>query len=255
MADVMAFLIENAKIIVPCCISLLGGFLLAKYSKRTRIIKYWSKVSRIGFSASDNIFGNIVITHNERPVNSIFYIEMWLQNDSGVDVKDFSFNTYGNLKILGEYRRILNSPSIFDWSDDFKRSIAIPDNACPTEYQISRYFGNREYFIKVLNRGETLKLELLVESTDGGVPTIFADARIEGVKLKYIIEGPKVHGEEIRYAAMIAIILIILATNIFLYYMHVDSLRTMILVVVVAFAQSLAAMLIKLYRRVRVLFN
>ena len=153
-------MIDNPIILNTIC-TITGGIatlLLQKIVDKRRYLRYSVKTNRMALSVADNIFGNIDVHWNGTQVKNLYYTVVEIENTSGKDLSDFTFNVYtgDSTMMLNDAKYIIGSSHIFDWSEEFRNAITITDKDGPTPEQKSRYYTNREYTVKVFNRGEKL---------------------------------------------------------------------------------------------------
>lgn len=113
---------------------------------------------------------------------------------STINLVNESFNDYekviihvftSDTRLLNEQTQILGTPKILDWSDNYKNQTAVNKGEEPTTEQFNIYFGQREYLVPVMNRGQTIKLTYLNSAKTNDSPNLWLDVSQKGVKLKF----------------------------------------------------------------------
>ena len=181
--------ILNNKLVLVIVAALLGvvGTIIAQgWLNRRALFTYSVFHSQIGLSAEDAIYGSVKITWNNNPVANLYLSTIELINQS---IKDFEFITVRvftyNTLLLVEKTEVLGTTRVLEYTDDYKRQIAVVAGGQPTESQFHLYGHQREYIVPTMNRGQTVRFEFLNAPGSNEQPNIWLDILEKGVKLKF----------------------------------------------------------------------
>ena len=92
------------------------------------------------------------------------------------------------------------------WTDDYRQQIA-PDNlGNVSNIQREIYWGQREYLVPVLNRGEKIQFEYVNIAKDiNKQPEIWMSINHKGLVLRFRIPQPEILGVSHRRASLVGI--------------------------------------------------
>ena len=231
-------------------VGVLIGYLLNLLRNRVRELEYTVTHDRIALSSEDPIFGKIRVSWNDTPVETLFSSVVTIENTTSKDYEDVTFKVYSaETMMLSEKTELSGSSYIPTWSESYGKILHVADDSTPTEAQFDLYYHSREYHIPVFNRGETIIHRYLTSVPPGkNGPVLLVDLLHQGLKIRFSLAGPQIHGVLVSRALPLGIVtsIIILAASIYL-------IRTPWVVGIVAlpvglFAQSIGAGVFKLYR-------
>ena len=174
----------------------LGGaavtLLAQAWLRRRGVFTYHVTHSRVGVSADDPIYGSVGVTWNDNPANNLFFSVIELANESATDYESVVVRIFSNnTALLSESVFVADSVMPISYSDEYRRTIAVPPGQTPTPEQFAIYNSRREYLIPVLNRGQVVRLSVLNAAHEEGGPSIWLDIQHTGVICKF--KPPGVH--------------------------------------------------------------
>lgn len=178
----------------------------------------------IGSSVEDINFGSVKLLYNNQDVTNLYSSTLIITNNSGKNVTNLELliTCDQTSLILVSHAKNRNGIKNLSFTESFSDSIEkhLDENRL--------YFHQRrDYFIPVINKGDTIDVTLLTTNTDGLQPTIFANTEHEGVKLIFHTEPDKLFGVPQTTSALIGIFVsIVLCLPIYLY---IDS--TLLLII------------------------
>ncbi|MBO6585450.1 MAG: hypothetical protein JJ953_05050 [Gracilimonas sp.] len=199
---------EYISIIFGGIAGILTAWVTQRVLHKRGVFRYFVEHNRIGMSANDNIFGNVQIIWNETNLQDLYLSTIELRNDSLNDYEDVIVHTFSdNTNLLTERTGISNSPSILEFTDRYKQLLHVPDGQQITDNQRNIYFGQREYLVPILNRGETVSLTYLNTPKSAEVPAIWLSCEKKGVKVKYSEPQKQIFGVSQLHAVLYGIII------------------------------------------------
>lgn len=195
----------------------IGGYLLKhitdRFFSRVRILNYTVGSVFIGSSAEDSLFGSVEIRHNGNKVNSLYLTTLELTNGSSKDFSDLSIVLYAdtNSLILFSHSEKLGEVSGISFQKSFLD--AVNSGKFP-----ELHFRRRDYHLPVLNRGETLKFQLLITNLKSETPSAWMSCEHPGLKLNIEKINDRFWGEPRKTSALIgmAISLIIASASAYI---------------------------------------
>lgn len=180
-------------------ISLTAYFVLEKFKNRMSYFESVLNYNSVGTSLSDNLFGDIKVTHNGNEIKHLNFITINIRNSSNTDFEDLHIVCW-----VDNRSQILAWSGNFDDSkiaikldedhiekdidfnlrlNDFLRehgSSDLPHDLASDLYYFSR---NRTLVLPVFNRGSSITLNFLVENFDGNLPVIQFPVQHKSVKV------------------------------------------------------------------------
>lgn len=177
----------------------LGGigtaFLTQKMLNKRGVFSYYVHHNRVGISTNDSIFGNVLVTWNENPIDHLYLSNIDLKNESLNDYENIVIRTYTNdTKLLSESTQIVDTPNILQWTKSYSEQLHVEPEHEPTQAQRNIYQSQREYLIPVLNRGQEIRITYLNSAISSEIPNIWLSATIKGVKIKFQVPQNQVYG-------------------------------------------------------------
>ena len=181
--------ILNNKLILAIVAALLGGIVTIftqRWLNRRALFTYSVFHSQIGLSAEDVVYGSVQITWNNAPVAHLYLSTVELTNQSTRDFESVTVRAFtGNNWLLVEKTAVVGTTRVLEYTDDYKRQIAVATGEQPTESQFNLYRHQRDYIIPTMNRGQTVRFEFLNASESNEQPGIWLDILEKGIKLKF----------------------------------------------------------------------
>ncbi|MBX9697411.1 MAG: DUF4168 domain-containing protein [Alphaproteobacteria bacterium] len=172
-----------------------------KIRNRVTYLNYSVWHQSLGTSITDNLFGNVQILYNNNPVSSLYFTTLMLENHSSRDIENIEVNIYCDQasSILISHGYVELSPNALKFSDEYHEmlKLAQTDSSLWTNV-ISR----RDYNIPVINRGDTVKFQLLTTNPTKQ-PEIYANCDQAGIKLKYAVNLKDFKGETSKHCAWV----------------------------------------------------
>ena len=171
-------------------IGAIAGILLATfvqiYFRRRGLCTYPVTHNRAAVSADDPVFGSLRVTWQGTEVSNLYVSTAELRNESINDYENVKVRLYtNNTTLLNERTQVLGSPDALKWTDDYRQQIA-PDNlGNVSNIQRGIYWGQREYLVPVLNRGEKIQFEYVSIAKDiNKQPEIWMSINHKGLVLR-----------------------------------------------------------------------
>ena len=181
--------ILNNKLILAVVAALLGGIvtiITQRWLNRRALFTYSVSHSRIGLSAEDAVYGSVKITWNENFVYRLYLSTIELTNQSTRDFESVIVRAFtDNTALLTEKTNVAETTRVLEWTEEYKRKIAVPVGSKPTDTQNDLYWHNRDYIIPTMNRGQTIRFEFLNAAESEEQPAIWLDVLHKGVKCKF----------------------------------------------------------------------
>lgn len=227
--DIVNDLIGNRwDLFVTLVTGVVGGLLLRTLLSRRASLKYNVAHARVGVSTEDPIFGAVKISWNGNDFESLHFSTLTLKNTSMKDIEDLTLKVFAadNTNLLTQKSRFSESVEILDFTKEYKAKYLTKVGEEFTQEQISHQLKDRDFQIPVLNRGQTITINFLVNTVadekGNQDPSIWASIQHRGVKLKYSTE-PSIPNQlfsvPVVYAGWaglpLAVVFTIISTNYF----------------------------------------
>jgi len=185
----------------------LGGIITAWLTQRILnkrgVFSYFVNHLRVGMSAEDAIFGSVAVSWNGNPIPNLFLSSIELTNESMNDYENVAVCAYtSDTQLLSEQTQIVDTPNILSWSDKYKQQLHVDPGQAATDSQLQIYYGQREYVIPIMNRGQKVKITYLNSAKSTENPNIFLSISQKGVKLKYCTPQNQIFGVPQPHAAL-----------------------------------------------------
>lgn len=250
----IATLLESKAFIATS--SAVGGILVtvvAQYLLNKRgVFSYQVLHNRVGLSAEDAIYGTVKVTWNDNPVAHLYLstvevINQIMKDFESVVVRVFSNNT----TLLTQRTAIVGTTRIIDFTNDYKKEIAVPEGSQPTEAQYSLFRSQRDYFVPTMNRGQILRFEFLNAATSGEQPSIWLDILHKGVVFKFQTPKNQIFGVPQSDAAIVGTVLGIIGVVIVIVWAESLMLASILSFLIGWLVLIPGALAIKLLRKLR----
>jgi hypothetical protein len=203
-------------------------------------------------SAEDKIFGSVVVSWNGHPMPNLFLSAIELTNESMNDYENVIISAYtSDTQLLSEQTQLLDTPNILEWSEKFKKQLHVEPGQLPNDSQKAIYFGQREYVIPVVNRGQKIRITFLNSAKGTEAPKIWLSASQKGVKIKFRVPQNQILGIPQPHAAFAGVVIgvvVIIFMVIFVTNLWVVAIAALIYGLI---AQLPGAYVLKLLRKVR----
>jgi hypothetical protein len=153
---------------------------------RRGLFTYFVQHSRVGVSASDQVLGEVRVTWNGNPVRNLYHSTLELTNQSFKDFQNLAITIYtADTRLLSQHTSIVGTPDIVQFAPAYMETLRVAEGQQPTQQQFDTYNRRREYVVPVLNRGQTLRFNLLNVADGDASPTIWLHASHPGVKVRF----------------------------------------------------------------------
>lgn len=154
---------------------------------KTATLSFTTRSERVAISAEDPIFGSVRVLWQNREVGSLYAATVEIENSTSRDFENLELRVFtdADTSLLTERTGLPGTTYIAEWSDKYKKDIAVPPGEYPTDRQHEIYYHTREYLLKVFNRGQKLELTYLCATSNGQSPGVFPDLLSRGVRLVY----------------------------------------------------------------------
>src|SRR3989338_6521031 len=242
MTEYIVKLLENQYVrgAILTFVGTIIGIIVTKFFSKMSLVTYSVSTSKMGETTTNNIHGKIEVRHKDQILPNFYFSRIKIQNCSNIDLERVRvlFFVGDGVLILSDFIRYEKEERIIPYSDDYKAVLSDANNPL--------FFTRREYEIPVLNRGQSMILELtMTHRPDVSFPYLHASMVHKGAKL---VEKPytlEFFGISIRRTLPWAVILgIVLYISVS--FMSLNPwLSGGILIVYGFFAQLLSAVLIK----------
>ena len=162
---------------------------MAQYILNKRgIFSYNVFHNRVGISTEDAIYGSVKVTWNENPVAHLYLSTVELTNQSMKDYESVVVRIYtSNTQLLTQRTEIAGTTRLIDFSEDYKKEIAVREGDRPSDSQFNLFRSQRDYFVPTMNRGQILRFQFLNAAISEHQPNIWVDVLHKGVKCKFRI--------------------------------------------------------------------
>ena len=190
-------------LLITTSISILVGVYLEKFKSKLIFLKYTMSFSQLGTSIQDSYWGNIEVTYNGALTKYLNFVTITLINDSSNDVpKDIYLDIWVNpqaqiLGFSGNYNEIGNAISLetnfqtrfnnatqafadFNAKKLIDKTMVISNDL---KQELEWIMKNRRLHLPIFNRNSSANINLLVESFDGTMPSIYPSILQTSVKL------------------------------------------------------------------------
>ncbi|MGN8056353.1 hypothetical protein ACTJKN_08770 [Pedobacter sp. 22163] len=181
------------------CLSLIAYITLERFKTRISIFTSTILFNSVGTSLKDNVFGDIKVTHNDRNINHLNFIEIIIANPSNSDFENVNLLIWVDHRsqILGWTANYQDSGIAFNLekefiarSNSFDADLKAFRDEHPSE-DLSQYLmqelmftqANKTFNLPVFNRKTSIKLNLLVENFDGNIPKVSFDILHKSIKV------------------------------------------------------------------------
>lgn len=242
MTDFISNLFENEYVrgAILTLVGALIGAIITKFTSKMSLVTYSVSTSKLGETTTNYIHGKIEVRHKDQILPNFYFSRIKIQNLSNTDLESIRllFFVGDGVLILSDFIRYEKEVRLIPYSDEYKVILANPQNPL--------FFSRREYEIPVLNRGQSIILELtMTHRADVGFPYLRASMVHKGAKLVEKSYTLEFFGVSIRRTLPWSIVLGI-AFYIFVSYLSLNPwLGGGILIIYGFFAQLLAAVFIK----------
>ena len=172
--------------IVAALLGIIGTIVAQRWLNRRSLFTYSVFHSQIGLSAEDAIYGSVQITWNGNLVNRLYLSTIDLTNQSAKDFESVMVRAFtNNTVLLTQKTMVVGTTRVIEFTDEYKRQIAVGEESLPTEYQVDLHSHNRDYIVPTMNRGQTIRFEFLNAAESDEEPQIWLDVLHEGVNCKF----------------------------------------------------------------------
>lgn len=247
-------LIQNEYFIA--IIGAIGGGIITYLTQvilnRRGTFTYFVNHQRVGLSVNDAIHGSVAVSWNGTPISNLYLSTIDLINKSINDYEDVIISAYtDNTMLLSEQTQILETPNIIEWTDKYKQRLHSDIGSSLTDLQWSIYYGQREYLVPIMNRGQSVRLIYLSSANENTAPNIWLAITKKGVKLKYSVPQNQILGVPQPQAAFLGVF-IGLAVVVFLVLLTSNIWIVAFIALTFGFvAQLPGAYIIKLFRKLK----
>lgn len=196
------FIPPTLALLITALISLIIGLYLERFKTRLVFLKYRLLFQPLATSTQNDYWGNIEVLYNGQPTKHLNFITIEIKNDSNVDLQNVDVEIWvdTNSQILGHSGNYVESGNaiyleqayyshfnsvIESHKQDTIQKHNDPQHITPKELidQIRWIFSNKKFILPVLNRHDSIRLNLLVENFQGQVPEATVSVLHQSVKL------------------------------------------------------------------------
>lgn len=233
----------------------LGGLVVSNVvgllRNRVRTLTYTVTHNRIGLSTDDQIFGAVRVTWQGVEQGNLWHSTLALENQGTRDYSKFEIVAYTgpDTRLLTAMTKVVGTPNVLIYTDQFVAVTAVPAGAQPTDKQWDFWSHRREYKVPVLNRGQRIELIYLTTvQPPAPSPTVLLDIVHEGVRLEYQPNVPLAHGVPLKKASGTGIVACMGIVLLAGFLVSQPWLAALIGAVAGLFGQTLGAYCYKVYR-------
>lgn len=199
---------------------IVGGLITQIWNKiksRTMYLDYSVWHQPLGTSVNDNLFGNVQILYNENPMKSLYFSTVIIENLSSKDIENIDINIYcdSESSILVSHGYLDLSPNALNFTKNYQELLEKSKNDHDT---LITALGRRDYTIPVINRGDNLKIQLLM-TNDRKQPEVYVSCEHKGVKMKFSKNLKDFYGESSKHCARLGSIITLLLLIPLIIYM------------------------------------
>jgi hypothetical protein len=234
----------------------IGGIIITWLTQRVMnkrgTFSYFVNHIRVGVSAEDKIFGTVALSWNGYPIQNLFLSAIELTNESMNDYENVVVRAYtSDTMLLSEQTQILDTPNIIEWSEKYKKEIHVEPGQTPSDEQKALYYGQREYIIPIMNRGQKIKITYLNSAKSVAVPSIWLSVFKKGVKIKFRIPQDQILGIPKPHAAIAGVIIGVAVIFCLVMLIKIPWAIAIIALIYGLIAQLPGAYVLKLLRSIR----
>lgn len=242
MKQFLKSIFENqyASGVILTVIGALIGIIVSRITGKLSIVTYSVSTSKLGETADNNIHGKIEVHHKERLLPNFYFSKIKIFNPSNNDLENvkLTFFVRQGVLILSDFIKYENAVCSIPYSQEYQSMIQ--------NQNYDLFSTIREYNIPVLNRGQSISLELtLTHGPELKFPIISASMVHKGAKLIESYYSAHFHGvpttRTLPWAIILGIVLY-LAIPLFIINPWVVGIAMLLYGF---FAQSVAAFIIK----------
>jgi hypothetical protein len=242
------YLLALASAVIGVLLTLVTQRILNKRG----LFTYFVRHSRVGISADDAVFGSVRVTWNNNPVANLYSSTVELRNESLKDYDDVVVRVFSNdTMLLTERAELLDTTRILEWTEEFSSRLAVAPGTVASEEQLKLYFGQRDYLLPTMNRGQKVRLSFLNTAKTEKQPTIWLDILHKGVKVKFRVAHNEVLGVPQPHAGLMGAMLGFLLIGLIVVFVNTVWLAALIALIYGFFAQVPGAFVIKCWRWLR----
>lgn len=203
-------------------------------------------------SAEDAVYGSVKIIWNNNLVYRLYLSTIELTNQSTRDFESVIIRAFtNNTSLLTEKTHVLETTRVLEWTEEYKRKVAVPVGSKPTDTQNDLYWHNREYVIPTMNRGQTIRFEFLNAAESEEQPAIWLDVLHKGVKCKFRPEQDQFAGVSQPTAARVGILIGLIFVALMLIYVSNPLIAAILSYLIGVFALLPGVFTIKGYQKIR----
>lgn len=167
------------------------GEIIQWIRSRTAWLAYSVECRPVARSYNDALHGKISVLYNGAVAENLYFATATVNNQTGVDLGPFDLIIFCDRDslLLTAFGANPNTPSPLGLSDNFsqrfERSRTIPDPGILTRHEFS---------VPVLNRGDRLQIEALLQSQRHEEPRLYLSIDHKGIKLYEVSVFPNTYG-------------------------------------------------------------
>ena len=199
METIFQFLSDISKLgwaILGGGISVTSYFILEKFKNRLSSFVYSIEYSSVGTTLNDNVFGEIVVTHEGREIKHLNFVTLRIENDSNTDFENVKLTCWVDPKsqFLGWSGNYDDTRIHIKHHEDFIKKTEMffekydklseeQKDAGEMDEGLKDFFKNKEFLLPVFNRGSSITMQFLVENFDGKRPVLQCPISHKSVKM------------------------------------------------------------------------
>jgi hypothetical protein len=203
--------------------SALGGIIVAVITQyllnKRGLFTYYVFHSRVGLSTEDAIYGSVKVTWNENPVSHLYLSTVEITNQSMKDFDSVIVRVFtNNTMLLSQRTEIVGTTRLIDFTEEYKKEIAVTEGSQPTDAQFGLFRRQRDYLVPTMNRGQILRFQFLNAAHSEEQPAIWVDVLHKGVKCKFRIAKNQILGVPQPEAALAGTLVGLVAVGFVIVY-------------------------------------
>ena len=206
-------------IVFSAIIGMLLTLLVQTLTSRRGLFGYSVVHNNVGVSTDDAAFGRVRVTWNDTPIRHLYLSVAELKNESLRDFDNVVVKIVASgTRLLGERSELIGTTRSPDWTDEYKQRLAVERETGPTEEQENLYYGEREYLLQTINRGQVVRFAYLNDATTNSQPTLAIDIVHKGVRVKLRTPDRTIMGVSQVHATSVGVVVGLLVLGAVILY-------------------------------------
>lgn len=220
------------KIVIPFILGVVSTLLFKRKDNKQILLKKRVTIQRLGFTAENQLWGNLKLLYDNVPTNNIHFITIEILNDTERDCEDLIFDFAlpetcriykhnGQLFTNNVSLELLLEENFKSELDTTRDKYLATQHSESTDIRISPtlqeaivfYSRHRKFEVPVLNRSSMLRFEFFAENVASNIieeKDVFCDIIETGIKVIPYIEQEKLEKVQNKWTGIIFMIVFVL---------------------------------------------